>query len=205
MTGTYVAVSGNIASGKSSLVSVLAAELGWKPYLESIDGHPFLSDFYRDGTRWGFHTQIYFLSRQLLQHSEITKTEVSLCQDRNIWEGYEVFVKELHKEGVLDDREFNIYSSIISAVSNCFRRPDLLVYLRVPIPILMERIYRRRRDYEKGITKDYLERLNHRYETWKNSINDYPVLIIDIDQIDWESNITIKKKVINLIQTHLVA
>jgi len=89
----YITVAGNIGVGKSTLVGILAEEFDWQPYYELVADHPYLEDYYRDRERWGFHSQIWFLTQRYQQHLEIADTPISVCQDRSIYEDYEVFVK----------------------------------------------------------------------------------------------------------------
>jgi deoxyadenosine/deoxycytidine kinase len=83
----YITVAGNIGVGKSTLVGILAEEFDWQPYYELVADHPYLEDYYRDRERWGFHSQIWFLTQRYQQHLEIADTPISVCQDRSTWHG----------------------------------------------------------------------------------------------------------------------
>jgi len=91
----YATIAGNIGAGKSTLVELLAKEFGWQAYYELVTDHPYLDDYYRDMPRWGFHAQIYFLSQRYEQQQEISDNPLSVCQDRSMYEDYEIFVKGL--------------------------------------------------------------------------------------------------------------
>ena len=112
----YITVAGNIGVGKSTLVSILAEEFDWQPYYELVADHPNLEDYYRDRERWGFHSQIWFLTQRYQQHLEIADTPISVCQDRSIYEDYEVFVKGLLEQRILSHRDFRTYRQLFLAL-----------------------------------------------------------------------------------------
>lgn len=85
----FVAVSGNIGSGKSTVTTLLCERLGWKPYYEIVEENPYLADFYADMRRWSFHVQVFFLSKRFQHHQEIAAAPGSIVQDRTIYENYE--------------------------------------------------------------------------------------------------------------------
>ncbi len=181
----YVSVCGNIGAGKTSLVERLCQEFQWQPYYEGVTGHPYLDDYYRDMPRWGFHTQIYFLTQRLRQQQEIAQIPISVCQDRSIFEDHEIFAKSLHLQGILSDRDYNTYRLLFDAITPFISKPDLLVYLKASVPTLMSRIEQRSRGCESGITLDYLEHLNERYSLWMEGFRYCPVLTLDADRLDF--------------------
>ena len=83
---TFVAVAGNIGSGKSSLTTMLGKHFSWNWYFESVEDNPYLADFYGDMKRWSFHLQIYFLSHRFTNHKQIVESPESVIQDRSIYE-----------------------------------------------------------------------------------------------------------------------
>ena len=68
MTKYFVAIAGNIGVGKSTLTTLMTQKLGWDPFFEAVEENPYLADFYKDMSRWSFHSQAFFLSRRLQQH-----------------------------------------------------------------------------------------------------------------------------------------
>jgi deoxyadenosine/deoxycytidine kinase len=181
----YVTIAGNIGAGKSTLVEQLAAEFGWQSYYELVTDHPYLDDYYRDMPRWGFHAQIYFLSQRYEQQQEISDNPLSVCQDRSMYEDYEIFVKGLLEQGIFSPRDFQTYRRLYSALSLSVDRPDLLIYLRASVATLQKRIGGRSRPYERAIPDEYLAALNRRYEVWIARWEMCPVLTFDSDQLDF--------------------
>ena len=198
----YIAVAGNIGAGKSSLTGLLSKHFNWESFYESVDDNPYLADFYEDMLRWSFNLQIYFLSSRFRHQKEMLGQQVSLIQDRTIYEDVEIFAKNLHEMNLMSDRDFENYEALFREMSHYLRPPDLLIYLRAQVPTLVRQIQQRGRDYENTIRIDYLERLNRLYEDW---IDRYPheKLIIDTDDLDFVNDPEDLGKVIELIEQRL--
>jgi deoxyadenosine/deoxycytidine kinase len=178
---TFCAVAGNIGSGKSTLTRLLAKRLAWRPYYEHVEGNPYLADFYARMDRWSFHLQIYFLSKRFQHHQEIMAIPESVIQDRTIYEDAEIFARNLHANGYLDDRDFENYCELFGIMTQFLEPPDLLIYLRTSVPVLEDRIRTRGRDYEQTIPTAYLEQLDGHYEDWIARYDLSPVLIVETD------------------------
>ena len=184
MKHAYVTVAGNIGVGKSTLVGILAEVFGWQPYYEVVADHPYLDDYYRDRERWGFHSQIWFLSQRFEQQQEIADTPTAVIQDRSIYEDYEVFVKGLLEQGILSHRDFRTYRRLYLALTQQLPAPSLLIYLQAGTPTLQQRIGKRARSAEQSIPASYLEQLNRRYDSWLRRFDLCPVLTIPTDDLD---------------------
>jgi hypothetical protein len=195
----HVTIAGNIGVGKSTLVGILAEEFGWQPYYELVADHPYLDDYYADRERWGFHSQIYFLTQRYDQHLEIADTPVSVCQDRSIYEDYEVFVKGLLEQGIFTHRDFRTYRRLFQALVHNLAPPTLLVYLQASVPTLLERINGRDRPSERGIPQSYLAQLNQRYDDWLRRFELCPVLTIETDGLDFAHDVAARREVVDLI------
>ncbi|NWG22402.1 MAG: deoxynucleoside kinase [Chloroflexi bacterium] len=195
----HITIAGNIGVGKSTLVGILAEEFGWQPYYELVADHPYLEDYYRDRERWGFHSQIWFLTQRYQQHLEIADTPISVCQDRSIYEDYEVFVKGLLEQRILSHRDFRTYRQLFHALVQSISPPTLLVYLQATVPTLMHRINGRARSAESAIPSAYLEHLNQRYDEWLRKFELCPVLRIETDDLDFAHDAGARREVVELI------
>ena len=185
MTKRLVLVAGNIASGKTSLTERLGARLGWRTAYESVADNPYLADFYSDMGRWSFHLQVFFLGHRAEQHLELADSSESAIADRSIYEDAHIFARALYHLGNLTERDFRSYRQVFDRMVAGLPRPDLLLYLHAPVPVLMERIGERGRAIESGITPDYLSLLETFYDEWIDGFDLCPVLTIHTDDLDF--------------------
>jgi deoxyadenosine/deoxycytidine kinase len=181
----FLAVAGNIGSGKSSLTNMLSKHFGWVPYFESVEDNPYLSDFYRDMKRWSFNLQVYFLSNRFRSHKSITEGPGSVILDRAIYEDAEIFARNLYEIGNMEQRDYENYVALYQVMTEYLRAPDLLIYLRANTSTLVRQITLRGRDFEQSITREYLEQLNRHYESWITRYTLGPVLVVESDTLDF--------------------
>jgi deoxyadenosine/deoxycytidine kinase len=179
----FVAVSGNIGSGKSTVTTLLSEKLGWKPYYEVVDENPYLSDFYADMNRWSFHLQVFFLSKRFQHHQQIARASESIVQDRTIYEDAEIFARNLYLHGQMDERDFRNYYEMFTTMLQFLRPPDIILYLKATVPTLLHRIKARGRDFEQRIPAQYLGQLNDRYAEWVEHFTLCPVVTVDADAL----------------------
>lgn len=181
----FVAVAGNIGSGKSSLTKLLSGRMGWRPFFESVEDNPYLNDFYKDMKRWSFELQVYFLSNRFRSHKSITEGEGSVVLDRVIYEDAEIFARNLYEIGHMAKRDYDNYVALYHVMTEYLRPPDLLIYLRASIDTLLRQISLRGRDFEQSIKREYLEQLNRHYERWTASYNRGKLLTLESDKLDF--------------------
>lgn len=184
----HLAIAGNIGSGKTTLTRLLAKQMKWKPYYESVEDNPYLDSFYDDMKRWSFNLQVYFLNSRFRQVVEIRKSDKTIIQDRTIYEDAYIFAPNLHQMNLMTTRDFDNYISLFELMSSFIEAPDLLIYLRASVSTLVSQIASRGRDYEESIRIDYLKKLNERYEEWITNYSHGKLLIIDVDNIDFANN-----------------
>lgn len=188
MNKYFITIAGNIGVGKSTLVGLLAARLGWEPILEAVSENPYLADFYQDMPRWSFHSQVFFLSRRLQQHHMLLQLPTSAIQDRSVYEDAEIFARNLYVQGNMGERDWGAYYDLYQTLAMLLTPPDLVIYLQASLPTLRRRIAQRGRDYERGISDAYLQQLNTLYDHWAQTFALSPVLIVDTDNLDYAQN-----------------
>ena len=194
----FIAVAGNIGVGKSTLVGMLCKRLGWQPFYEPVVENPYLADFYADMHAWAFHSQIFFLTRRLRSHVELSQFPESVVQDRSVYEDAEIFAHNLFLQGHIQPRDYQTYRELYETAVQLLPPPDLMIYLRASVPTLLDRISHRGRDYERSISADYLQSLNDLYEAWISDFVLCPVLTIPSDDLDYVAhpghlNLVVKK------------
>jgi deoxyadenosine/deoxycytidine kinase len=181
----FVAVAGNIGVGKSTLVEKICCYLDWEPFFEPVANNPYLADFYEDMPAWAFQSQVYFLTHRLRAHHALAKHPASVLQDRSVYEDAEIFAQNLYLQGHILERDFQTYRELYETVIEFLPPPDLVIYLRATVDTLKDRIALRGRDYERSISREYLNSLNLLYEHWIEGFTLCPVLTIPADDLDF--------------------
>ena len=181
----FVGIAGNIAVGKTTLTRMISERLGWRPFFESVDDNPYLSDFYSDMKRWSFHLQIYFLSRRFRTHREMSEGDVPAVQDRTIYEDVEIFAQSLHEMGNMSQRDWVNYRALFDEMTAYLRKPTLIIFLKATTDSLLTRLKKRGREYEKSVSAEYLHSLNIAYARWINRAKlEFNVMTVDTDNFD---------------------
>lgn len=184
----HIAIAGNIGAGKTTLTRLLSKHYDWEPHYEAMDDNPYITDFYDDMTRWSFNLQIYFLHTRFGSLIQAKSNPKTIIQDRTIYEDAYIFAPNLHAMGLMSTRDFDTYQALFTNIKTSVNAPDLMIYLRSSIGNIVGQIQKRGREYEDSIRLDYLKRLNERYEAWISTYKDGKLLIIDVDDIDFENN-----------------
>jgi len=185
MPKRLILVAGNIGAGKTSLTERIGSRLGWQTAFESVADNPYLPDFYADMHTWSFHLQVFFLGHRAEQYLELANSPQSAILDRSIYEDAYIFARALHHMGNINERDYFSYRRVFELVIASLPPPDLLIYLKAPVQVLVKRIRRRGRDIESGITPDYLALLESYYEDWMATFDICPVLTIRTDDLDF--------------------
>lgn len=184
----HIAIAGNIGSGKTTLTTMLAKHYGWTPMFENVSENPYLDVFYEDMPRWSFNLEVFFLKERFKDVLSIARTSDHVVQDRSIFEGVHVFSANNRDMGNLDERDFETYMELFEIMTSLVQPPTLMVYLRASVPHLVKNIQKRGRDYEQTMPIDYLENLNQRYDDFIFEKYHGRVLVIDVDQLDYQHN-----------------
>lgn len=183
----HIAIAGNIGSGKTTLTKMLAKRYGWEPRFEPADNNPYLSDFYKDMSRWSFNLQIFFLNKRFKEVVEIAQSDKTIIQDRTIFEDARIFAPNLHDQGYMSDRDFENYTELFDLMMSLVKLPQLMIYIKSSIPTLVRHIEKRGRDYEKSIRIDYLAGLQERYDKWISTYKG-ELIVIDGDNMHFEDS-----------------
>ena len=199
--GMHIAIAGNIGAGKTTLTELLAKHYRWEPQFEDVVQNPYLDDFYAEMERWSFNLQIYFLNSRFRQILDIQKNGNDVVQDRSIYEDAHIFAPNLHAMGLMTNRDYQNYASLFELMENLVSPPDLLIYLRADISTLVSQIHKRGREYESSISIDYLSRLNERYEAWISDYKQGPLLIFNVDDMNFQENPEDLSKIINQVES----
>jgi len=201
--GRIIAVAGNIGVGKSSLVEWLRQHFDVVPFFEPNEDNPYLPNFYQDMPRWAFQSQVFFLIRRFRLHRAMENESHDVVQDRTIYEDAEVFATHLHRSGIMDERDWQVYTELYHTLRRELRPPDLLVYLRCPVEVLRKRIRQRGRAFEQSVARPYLKALDKLYAERFERYDLSPTLVIDTHHLDYVQNLFDRQELVERVRTLL--
>jgi len=172
----YIAIEGPIGVGKTSLVKLLAEKLEARTILEQFEENPFLTDFYDDPERFAFQTQLFFLLQRYQQQQELRQVDIF----HNLLITDYMFVKDrLFASLNLNEKELPLYETVANLLERNVINPDLVIYLQADTDTLMKNIVKRKRSFEKNMSRDYIDALNQVYNEYFFRYQDTPLLIIN--------------------------
>lgn len=184
----FIAIAGNIGTGKTTLTQMLSDRFGWTTHFEAVQGNPYLTDFYKDMERWSFPLQIFFLTNRFQAHQRVIDGTSSAVQDRSIYEDANIFARNLYEQGQMQERDYRNYLELYSTMCQYLTPPDLVIYLKKSLPKLKQRIALRGREFEANIPDEYLAHLNRYYDEWMEGYDLGKKLIIPSDHLDFVEN-----------------
>lgn len=181
----YLAIEGNIGAGKTTLARMISEETGARLFLEEVDDNPFIERFYGDMAGYAFQAQIFFLLNRYRQQQEIAQQDLF----SELMVADYLFAKDtIYAHAVLGDDELVLYNRLHSTLETRIVKPDLAIYLQASTEVLLRRIRKRGRNYERVISDDYLAGLNDAFNHFFFHYDDSPLLIINTDTIDFTSS-----------------
>jgi deoxyadenosine/deoxycytidine kinase len=177
----YIVVEGPIGVGKTSLAKRLADTLNCELVLEQADENPFLEQFYRNRRQAALPTQLYFLLQRARQMEQFRHADM--------FTGVRVADYLLEKDRLfaelnLHANELELYNKLADTLDLDPPKPDLVIYLQAPAPVLMKRVAARGLPYEQMIDLAYLERLGEAYARFFYEFEGSPLLIVNAESID---------------------
>ena len=203
MAKKYIAIAGNMGSGKSSLVDFLCRHFEIRPFFEPNDLNPFLAMFYEDMKRWAFHSQMHFLTHKFRIHRELDSYPHAVLQDRSIYEDAEIFAYNLYRQGCMSPEEWRTYRDLYDGMIGAINPPDLLIYLHCPMRTLKARIAKRGRGFESSVPDEYLRRLERYYRRWLNKYDRSPVMEVSTEKMDYLEDFIHRQDLLDAIGRHL--
>jgi len=178
----YIAVEGPIGVGKTTLVSRLAEALGARLVLEAFEENPFLPKFYEDRDRYAFQTQLFFLMSRFKQQQDLVQPDLF---EPNILADYHLLKDRIFAQLTLADDELALYERVYRSLESQILKPDVIIYLSAPLDVLLERIARRAREFEKDFDPEYLRGLAQAYQRFFAHYDDTPLLRVDNSNLNY--------------------
>lgn len=178
----YIAIEGPIGVGKTSLTNMLAEEFKAKLVLEVPEENPFLEPFYRDPERYAFQVQTFFLLSRFKQQHELAQLDLFA---QNIVSDYLFAKDKIFAYLNLSGQELGLYEQIFGLLNARLPPPDLVVFLQARTDVLVGRIKKRAKQYERNLSQDYLERVVEAYNEFFFHYNETPLLVVNTSEIDF--------------------
>jgi deoxyguanosine kinase len=193
----YVVIEGNIGAGKTTLAGRIAEQFNAQLILEHFADNPFLPKFYSDPEKYSFPLELSFLASRYKQLKDELVPQ-DLFKSFSIADYY--FMKSLvFAASTLTGDEFSLYRQIFYIIYGSLPKPDIYVYLHLSPERLLDNIERRGRNYEKSITKEYLEKIQNSYFAFFRQNPENKYLVIDVNNIDFVANESHYSKIIDTI------
>lgn len=182
----FIAIEGNIGAGKTTLSRMIHEESNCKLILEQFTDNPFLPFFYEDPTRYSLPVELFFMTERHKQlQKELSQSE--LFSEFIVSDYY--FIKTLlFAKNNLNEEEYRLFKRLFNVLNSTFPEPELIVYLYRSVDNLLANIKNRGRDFEQSIKGEYLDSIQKAYLNYFKSIENIPVLVIDVEGSKfWES------------------
>ncbi len=194
----YIAIEGNIGAGKTTLCEMLAKDWSYDLVLEQFTDNPFLPLFYENPERYAFQVELFFMTERYKQLQDHFANR-NLFQQHTIADYF--FLKTLlfAKKNLLNE-ENRLFTNLFKTLNKGLPTPDLLVYLHRPVSELQQYIHQRGRTMEQEIANSYLEKVQSAYFDFIKSDPDLPILVLDIEGINFVENKTIYQKIKKLLE-----
>ncbi|HRE75495.1 MAG TPA: deoxynucleoside kinase [Flavobacteriales bacterium] len=198
MNNRFVAIEGNIGSGKTTLAKKLSTHWNARLVLEEFEDNPFLPRFYEDPRRHAFPLEMYFLAERFRQLSG-ENIQPDLFSRMTVSDYY-LEKSLIFARNNLDDTEFQLFQRLYDIMFRSLAKPDLIVFLHLPVEQLLRNIKKRGRSYEQSITGEYLSNIQQIYMEHLATLRDFRILVLDYGNLDFagsQDDFLLIEKVLN--------
>jgi deoxyadenosine/deoxycytidine kinase len=196
MLYSHIAIEGNIGSGKTTLATMLANDIDARLVLEQFADNPFLPKFYSDPEKHAFPLELFFMAERYHQLKNLKEQDLFKPQ---IVSDYFFVKSKLFAQNNLKKDEMQLFNRLFDIMLSSLSKPDLLVYLYSDVERLQQNIKNRGRDFEQNISDEYLQNIQDKYLDFLRKQSDFPVLLLDVTNVDFVADKNIYDKIGELI------
>jgi deoxyadenosine/deoxycytidine kinase len=176
-----IEIVGGIASGKSTLTSVIA-KTGVLAIFEDFSTNPFFEKFYGQPKQYAFETEITFMLQHYSQLNDaLTSSSRAVAAD------FSLALDIAYARVTLDLDDRRVFEAVFDRVLEKIQTPQLLVKLECSPFVELQRIRARARPAESAIEISYLAALNDAVNDvlLDRRFKDLKVLRIDSEKRDF--------------------
>jgi deoxyadenosine/deoxycytidine kinase len=195
----FVAVEGVIGVGKTTLATLLAKKWGAHLKLEVVEENPFLAQFYADMRAYAFQTQLFFLLSRHRQQVDLKQYDLFM---ERVVSDYMFAKDRIFANITLDDNELALYTRLAELLERDVPKPDVVVYLQASVDVLMERVRKRGRRFERDMSREYLLALTEAYNHFFFHYKDTPLIVVNTNDIDFVENTADFEELAREIEEH---
>ncbi len=204
MSVPFITVEGPIGVGKTSLSKAVSQTFDYHLLKEIVDENPFLNKFYENIDEWSFQTEMFFLCNRYKQLSDIHRT---LDEQHAVVADYHIFKNLIFAKRTLKDAEYEKYEAIYKILTADMPKPNMVIYLHASLDTLMQRIAMRGREFEKNITREYMEQLSSDYHEFIGHFEkmhpEIPVIQLNGDELDFVKSEEDLQYILRLVEQKL--
>jgi len=189
----YIAVSGNLGSGKSTIARGLADAFNCMCYPRRSYNATYIKDLFREPERWSAEAQISFMVHKQAEIRAGMEQGRIFIVDRTFEEEVQVFAERFYEDGKINDRSIDLIRQLASNLQARLEPPSLIVFCDCPVQVCEDRLKLRPRNYQSAYPPDHLSLLDQKLRAWLGRQSNTPVVMVATDRIDFrdKSSITV--------------
>jgi len=200
-----IALSGMMASGKSTLANKLSGLMGYPSVDESPLGLSYLESLFSDPSRWAYEAQSAFLIGKVDSILKSLEKNNIVFLDRSMEEDANIFFEYFHHKFIKDERSRNTYYSLYNTMTKITSVPTIQLICDVSLETVNSRIKKRDGKFKAYFT-GHIEDIYSAYHKYNLDKQRVPgVFYLNSDGYDWRKELVasdIANEIDTIIKNH---
>lgn len=180
---SYLAVTGPLGAGKTTLMNVMQQRGGWQTLEEPNDENPYLEEVYANPEDLAFRMQVYYLAKRGQQHHSLSRLTGRIVQERCILDDGEVFFPAYHAAGAYGANDLATLLDMYHGLLPGLELPDRIVAVHAPFDVCLGRIASRGRGGEEHLDEKLARAIYDGYHQWWDTLG-ADVIWIDAGELN---------------------